>query len=97
MLKIPFADFWAVYPRRVAKEKAEKAWNRLPQKSRNLAIAHLACKPFANTETKFIPYPTTYIHGKRWEDEHPQDPFEEWLKREEDSDNVIEGAFKREH
>jgi len=67
-----FTEFWAVYPRRDDRAKAEKAW-----------IAH-ECDAIADavikgatryasekvgSEKKYIALPTTWLNGKRWMDE----------------------------
>lgn len=94
MLKPPFSDFWSAYPKRVAKGRAETTWNNLSRKDREAALAHLATAPFAQTPARFIPYPSTYLRARRWEDEPAVDPFDEWLQREE---HIVEDKFRREH
>jgi len=67
-----FEDFWTAYPRRENKKKAHTAWARLTKDKKRLAIgvasimSDLVAKGV--TELRFVPLPTTFIHGQRWED-----------------------------
>jgi len=67
-----FDIFWAFYPRRDNKLKAQTAWRYLTKAERELAIgvAEIMGVLFDNgqKERRHIPMPTTFIHGKRWED-----------------------------
>lgn len=67
-----FEEFWAVYPRRVAKANAEKAWHKAirtadPPVIIDAARAFAAIK--ANEDKQFIPYPATWLNQKRWLDD----------------------------
>ena len=71
----PFEEFWTAYPKKKAKEAAKKAWNKLkPDETLGKTII-TAVLGSANTTDwkkengKYIPYPATYLNGKRWEDE----------------------------
>ena len=71
----PFDAFWKAYPKKKAKEAARKAWVKLkPDESLGKEIIQAVMKS-ANTKDwlkengKYIPYPATYLNGKRWEDE----------------------------
>lgn len=71
----PFDEFWKAYPKKKAKEAARKAWNKLkPNEVLGKEIIQ-AVTDAANTKDwlkengKYIPYPATYLNGKRWEDE----------------------------
>lgn len=63
-----FEEFWAGYPRKTNKAKAKTAFDRLSPKDRKAAKEALAFYPWS-TEQRFIPHATTWIHGRRWEDE----------------------------
>lgn len=73
-----FARFWKLYPRKVGKDKAEKAWAKLKltQDLFNEIIAALAKHAVTPGWTKdggqFIPHASTWLNGKRWEDEVPE-------------------------
>lgn len=63
-----FEEFWRVCPRKDNKKKAEVAFKSLSVKNQDKAIADYPLR-YKETDKKFIPYPTTYIHGERWDDE----------------------------
>lgn len=62
-----FEKFWEKYPNKVSKKKAFISFKNLTRKQQKLAIDDLETR-FKNTEPKYIPHPTTYINGERWED-----------------------------
>jgi hypothetical protein len=71
----PFDEFWTAYPKKKAKEAAKKAWLKLkPDESLGKTIIQAVLES-AKTQDwlkengKYIPYPATYLNGKRWEDE----------------------------
>lgn len=70
-----FFDFWNLYPRKVKKENALKAWNQMKgdlnfdKIKKNLEER----TDFKTREKKFIPHPATYLRGKMWEDEDLHD------------------------
>lgn len=71
----PFDDFWKAYPKKKAKEAARKAWLKLkPNEALGKEIIQAVMesaktKDWLKENGKFIPYPATYLNGKRWEDE----------------------------
>ena len=65
---IDFEDFWQQYPRKQDKKKARAKWARLPNKVKLLIMADIQTR-FIGLEKQFIPMPTTYMNGERWEDE----------------------------
>lgn len=70
-----FSRFWKLYPRKVGKDKAEKAWAKLKltQDLFDLIVSALAKHAVTPGWTKdsgqFIPHASTWLNGKRWEDE----------------------------
>lgn len=68
-----FEQFWAIYPRRVAKKDAEKMWARLTPDQKWLALQamplHVRYWQAANREPDRIPHAATWINGERWNDE----------------------------
>lgn len=73
----PFNMFWDKYPRKVAKDKARKAFDKINPELYASVIAGLE-KARASPEWKknvaagtleFIPHAATWLNGKRWEDE----------------------------
>jgi len=63
-----FDAFWDLYPRKVAKKKAQVAWKNLSLPKQRQAMTDIETR-FRNVNKQFIPYPTTYINGERWNDE----------------------------
>lgn len=68
-----FETFWAAYPRKVAKPSAAKAFARLRPDDAMVAtmLTALQRQSSAWTEQRFIPHPSTWLSGRRWEDEEP--------------------------
>ena len=69
-----FSDFWKEYPKKTAKADAQKAFGKL-----NMDDALMECvmnglfraiesEAWRKDGGKFIPYPATWINGRRWED-----------------------------
>lgn len=71
-----FDEFWKAYPRRVGKADAIKAWKKLKPDESILATMIVAINKQRQTEQwqneKFIPYPASWLNGRRWEDEIPE-------------------------
>lgn len=71
----PFEEFWSAYPKKKAKEDARKAWVKLkPDETLGKEIIQAVMensksKDWLKENGKYIPYPATYLNGKRWEDE----------------------------
>lgn len=68
-----FSDFWEQYPRKVGKQKAEKAFNKLDGSTQQQALEGIVrYSQFweqQQTVLEYIPHPTTWINAARWEDE----------------------------
>lgn len=73
-----FVDFWAVYPKKKAKEAAKKAWDKLrPDEELRSVILQAVQDQSASPDWKkargqYIPYPATWLNNRRWEDEQPE-------------------------
>ena len=71
-----FDDFWANYPKKVAKADARKAWLQTkdvrPDIAKLLSAITAACKTeqWMKSGGSFIPYPATWLRGERWDDIH---------------------------
>lgn len=69
---LDFNRFYALYPRKIGKEAARKAFEKSLKKAPSQKIIEaadqfaLACK---GKEKKFIPYPATWLNQGRWDDE----------------------------
>ena len=71
-----FADFWTLYPRRVARKEAERAWQRLSAAERidaTIAISKWRAVWVARGEMHYVPHASTWLNGARWDDELPND------------------------
>lgn len=70
-----FAKFWKLYPRKQDKAKAQKTWAKLKVTDDLFAViakglvAQAASHDWLKEGGKYIPMPTTWLNGKRWEDE----------------------------
>lgn len=65
-----FDQFWTIYPRKVAKGAARRAFaSACRRASPSVIIAALQAYPFDLSRPKFIPHPATWLNGDRWEDE----------------------------
>ena len=69
-----FIAFWEKYPRKEDKKNAQRAWRRLTKEKKGKALKDIEIR-YLETERKYIPLPTTYIHGERWDD--VSDSFEQ--------------------
>ena len=67
-----FDSFWSAYPRKVAKAEARKAFTKItvPLETILSAITEARKSPdWTKDGGRFIPYPASWLNGKRWEDE----------------------------
>lgn len=74
---VDFERFWSLYPRKVSKADAKKAWAKIKVTADlfDLMAKSLAAWTVSTDWTKdggqFIPHASTWLNGKRWEDELP--------------------------
>ena len=70
-----FERFWQAYPKKKAKDKARTAWGKLAP---DLALCRVMSAALAEQKKskdwtkeggQYIPYPATWLNGKRWQDE----------------------------
>lgn len=67
-----FSVFWKAYPRKVAKEDARKAFRAVTKDTTlTVILAGLERAKPGWTDPKYIPYPATWLRGRRWMDEAP--------------------------
>jgi hypothetical protein len=68
-----FDLFWEAYPRKVDKQKARKAWEKIPAGLVDVIVAAVQAQAQTHDWLKsygsFIPYPASWLNGRRWEDE----------------------------
>lgn len=78
--QIEFDDFWREYTRKVAKLDAERAWSKILVDERPAVMAGLAAakrsEQWRRDGGKYVPYPATWLNGRRWEDD-PELPADE--------------------
>lgn len=70
---ITFESVWKIYPRKVAKKDAEKAWSKVKPEYRQ-AIFDAVTRARQTDQWRrdggmFVPYLATYLRGERWNDE----------------------------
>ena len=74
-LQANFARFWAVYPRKVGKDAALRAFrtlrpdNDLTDAMLAAVARHRASPQWQRDDGQFIPHPRTWLHQGRWKDE----------------------------
>jgi len=72
---VNFDLFWSKYPKKINKATALKSFNSLKPNSQLLTKILESIDNFIETEEwkkdsgRFIPYPSTWLNNKRWEDE----------------------------
>lgn len=66
-----FDEFWKIYPKKVSKENAKKAWVKIKPNDDLIAKITKAIKDqkLSEREQQFIPHASTWLNAKRWEDE----------------------------
>lgn len=70
-----FGQFWAIYPRKVAKPRALKAWKKLSMSFEQFERLMAALETTKKSEQwqrdsgRFIPHPSTWLNDERWNDE----------------------------
>jgi len=74
-----FAVFYGLYPRKMARKDAEKAWNKLTPDQKLECIEampnYLKYWRIKETAKDFIPYPATFLNQERWTDEIDIEPL----------------------
>lgn len=79
-----FERFWKAYPKKKAKGDALKAFSKLKADDQLLEIILSALgrqkqsKDWLKEEGKYIPYPATWLSGRRWEDEDGTEEKGRW-------------------
>ncbi len=69
-----FERFWNAYPRKAARAKAAEAFAKINPDGELLAVMLEAIdrqsrsRQWATDGGRFIPYPTTWLNGRRWQD-----------------------------
>lgn len=72
---VMFERFWKLYPRKKDRAKALRAWDKLKADRKLMQTMSAALKAQMATEEwqrdngRAIPYPSTWLNNRRWEDE----------------------------
>lgn len=76
--KLMFDKFYLEYPRKKAPADARKAWAKINPNEYESIMNGLAKAKASNDWQKengqYIPYPATFLNGRRWEDEYDSMP-----------------------
>lgn len=73
-----FDKFWEAYPKKVARQDALRAWKKLKPDESLVSIIlaaldnHKRSPQWCSDNGQYIPYPATWLNGKRWEDAEKQ-------------------------
>ena len=74
-----FAVFYGLYPRKMARKDAEKAWKSMTTDEQEKAIealpSHLKYWKIKETAKDFIPYPASWLRAGRYDDELDIEPL----------------------
>lgn len=72
--KVLFTDFWAIYPKRVARKLAERAWDKIDESEYgDILLALVAWRRVwrQRGDDQYTPNPASWLNGERWTDELP--------------------------
>ena len=68
-----FEEFWSLYPRKIAKAAARKAWSKMTSEQQLMAAkaisTHCEYWKAKETELEFVPHASSWLNGERYEDE----------------------------
>lgn len=112
-LDLRFRTWWEHYPRKVDKGHARKAFFKIAPDDAMLAKMLKALEwqrrseGWVKEKGKYIPHPTTYLHGERWDDQekveivpvHPETVYKCYVcgKQKRESQMKSHPQFPSEH
>jgi hypothetical protein len=71
-----FERFWTIYPKKCNKQEAANAWKRLSPSQAlvekiitSVEVTSTQNPQWLRDDGRYIPYPSTYLNGRRWEDQ----------------------------
>lgn len=72
-----FLSFWEKYPRKVDKKNSQKVFNRVCKDEETYGKIMIGLEKQIPTwrDPKYIPHPSTWLNGERWNDETSQPVF----------------------
>lgn len=89
-----FEKFWAAYPKKVAKQDALKAWKQVKPNEATQALMLKAIERSKGSnqwrEKQYIPFPATWLRGRRWEDESEVETSGRFIGTLDYSDDIAE-------
>jgi hypothetical protein len=75
-----FNDFYTLYPRKMARKDAEKAWRSMTTDEQEKALEtlpnHLKYWKVKETAKDYIPYPASWLRAGRYDDELDIEPIQ---------------------
>jgi len=90
-----FDEFWDLYPRKVGKGAAKRAWHKATRDTMDTLIIRgvkrLASDPNL-PETQYIPYPATWLNAEGWSN----DPYPERKRTAEELEAIRAEKYARE-
>lgn len=95
-----FGGFWSVYPKKIAKAMAEKAFKKLKMNNElfNKIMVSLKKQRISDQWTKdggqYIPNPATWLNGRRWEDEGIDSNHEKFSNLNQTQKSIIESEAR---
>ena len=72
--RVGFRAFWDTYPRKAGKTAAKQAWTELrpsPELARQIirgVLRWAKSEQWSKEGGRYVPYPSNFLRGKRWED-----------------------------
>lgn len=66
-----FDEFWSSYPKKQGKRAARKAWDSAVKRAypREVLVGlERFCDHAAGMDSRYVPHPSTWLNGDRWED-----------------------------
>lgn len=69
-------DFWDAYPRKVGMGAAKRAWTAALKRATPEEIMAGLYRTGFSVHREFIPHPSTWLNGQRWNDEDDYEPDE---------------------
>lgn len=90
-----FESFWSEYPKKISKQAALKAWNKLSPDDmllKNILSAleiQTKSEQWTKDKGKYIPYPASWLNGMRWEDEPEQEEDESFYENNKAAERIL--------
>jgi hypothetical protein len=95
-----FDQFWKIYPRKVAKGAARRAWDRVMSSPSAPPLSALldAASSYAQTQTdpRYICHPATWLSQERWSDEQGKPTAAQPIRESDEERRALSlaGAFR---